>query len=141
MVLTEAVFLDANIPMYAVGREHPYRGPFLRVLQRVLEGHLEAVTNTEVHQEILYRYLSLGMGEQARDVSERFQTLVPRVLPVTMPDIVRARDLSAQYPSLQVRDLLHVAVMLNNSIATIISVDRDFDQVTEIRRLDPLHME
>jgi predicted nucleic acid-binding protein len=101
------------------------------------------VTNVEVHQELLHRYLSLKLAAKAREVSEDFQIVVPNVLPVTLSDIVRSRELSLRYPEVPARDLVHVAVMLNNSITTIVSADHHFDSIAEIERLDPdeaLHM-
>lgn len=136
----EPVLLDSNIPMYAAGKEHFYRAPCQQVLARILTGKLEAVTNTEVHQEILHRYLRLGLGSRAREVSEDFQTVVPMVLPVTMEDIGRSRELLARYPTLSARDLIHVAVMLNSGIRAVISADRHFDRVSEIKRLDPAEL-
>jgi predicted nucleic acid-binding protein len=133
----ERVLLDSNIPMYAAGHDHPYRAPCQELLARALAGRLDAATNVEVHQEILHRYISLGLATRAREVSEDFQAVVPNVLPVTLPDIARSRELSARYPALPARDLIHVAVMLNNGIATIVSADRHFDQVVEIVRLGP----
>lgn len=126
--------------MYAVGADHPYRAPCQEVLQRALAGDLEAATDAEVHQEILYRYLALGLGSTAREVSERFQIVVPNVLPVTIGDVVRARGLSETYPRLPARDLIHIAVMLNNGIGSIVSADRHFDRVSEITRVDPTEL-
>ncbi len=70
-------------------------------------------------------------------MSEDFQYLVPRVLPVTLDEIELARELSARYPELPSRDLIHLSVMLNHGIRSVISADRHFDQISEIRRLNP----
>lgn len=137
---SEQVLLDSNVPMYAAGREHAYRRPCQRILERVLADDLSALTDVQVHQEILHRYLSLGLSEQALQVSEDFQTVVPAILPVTVDDIARSRELSRQYPGLPARDLVHVAIMLNNRIRHIVSADRHFDRVAEIRRIDPAEL-
>lgn len=134
----EVAFVDSNIPMYALGRDHPYRAACHRLLASIEAGEIEATTSTEVHQEILHRYLSLRLPAWAAEASARFETLIPNVLPVTLPDIRQARALAPRYELLPARDLLHVAVMLNNGIATIVSADRHFDQVAEIVRLDPV---
>ena len=42
-----------------------------------------------------------------------------------------------KHPDLAARDLVHVATCLEYGIDTIISPDRGFDSVTEIRRLSP----
>jgi predicted nucleic acid-binding protein len=58
--MQRCAFIDANVPMYAVGREHPLREPCRLVLQRIVDGDLAACTDSEVHQEILYRLLVTG---------------------------------------------------------------------------------
>jgi len=140
MTSPELLMLDSNIPMYAAGEEHPYRTPCRRVLERIVAGELEAVTNVEVHQEILHRYISLGLAAKGREVSQDFGYLVPRVLPVSLEEIELARDLSARYPGLPARDLVHLSVMLNHGIEVVVSADRHFDRCSEIRRLDPSAM-
>ena len=40
-----------------------------------------------------------------------------------------------------VRDLIHVAVMLNNGIRTIVSADKHFDLFPEIHRIDPFDIQ
>lgn len=135
--LSQPLYVDANIPMYAAGRDHPYRDACLATLRHIARGRVEAVAGVEVHQEILHRYLSLRKSEQAREVSQSLQTIVPATLPVTLADVERARSLSLDYPQIAARDLIHVAVMLNNGLTQILSVDKHFDAVTEVRRIAP----
>src|SRR5450756_2051084 len=108
MIPSELVMLDSNIPMYAAGQDHPYRIPCRRVLERIVAGELEAVTNVEVHQEILHRYIAIGLAGKGREVSQDFQYLVPRVLPVTLEEIGLARELSAKYPELPAVSYTHL---------------------------------
>jgi predicted nucleic acid-binding protein len=134
---SDRILIDSNVPMYAAGQDHPYRALCQNLLAHILAGRIVAVTNSEVHQEILHRYLSLQLPDRAREVSEDFEVVVPEVLPVTRADIARARELSARYPTIPVRDLIHVAVMLENRIGHIASADRHFDRIAEITRDDP----
>ena len=41
-----ATFIDANVPIYAAGGEHPYREPCIRVLAAVKDNHDAFVTRT-----------------------------------------------------------------------------------------------
>jgi predicted nucleic acid-binding protein len=59
------------------------------------------------------------------------------VLPVTHSVMRRLPQLVARYPRLSARDLIHVATCISEGIDTIVSPDRGFDEVHEIRRLDP----
>ena len=137
----ELVLVDSNIPMYAAGVDHPYRRACQWVLASALAGELNAATNVEVHQEILHRYISLRLPEKAREVSEDFESVVPVVLGLSIGDIRLAREFLARYPELPARDLLHVAIMLGHGISAIVSADRHFDKVHEVRRLDPVRMQ
>lgn len=137
MIKNSPIFVDTNIPMYAVGKEHPFRAACRQALVYISEEAVDAVTDVEVHQEILHRYISLKMPEQARQVSFYFQEVLPVILPITLTDIARARELSVGYPTLDTRDLIHIAVMLNNDLTHILSADAHFDLVGEIERIPP----
>ena len=54
-----------------------------------------------------------------------------------MADVRQARRLIERHPTLAARDLIHVAVVLENSLSRILSTDAHFDQVSEVERLDP----
>lgn len=123
--------------MYAVGADHPYRSPCLDALDRIIGDSLQAVVSSEIHQEILHRYLSIGLPDKAREVSVKLETVIPATLPVTPADIRRVRQLAGLYPALRVRDLIHAAVMLENGLTRILSTDRHFDRLSEIERMDP----
>jgi predicted nucleic acid-binding protein len=129
------VFIDSNIPMYVAGRDHPLRAPAMRLLERVRAGELDACSSTEVLQEILFRYAGLKRLDLARDVYNLFVALCPVILPVTLADTDRARDLVSLGTGVSVRDAIHAAVMLNNGVLQIATFDAAFDAVSGIERL------
>jgi predicted nucleic acid-binding protein len=135
--MNSAFFVDSNIIMYAVGAEHAYRSPCLDALDRIIRESLQAVVSSEIHQEILHRYLSMGLPDKAREVSIKLEIVIPATLPVTLADMRRVRQLTERYPGLKARDLIHAAVMLENGLARILSTDLHFDQLAEIERIDP----
>lgn len=131
------VFLDTAVFMYAGGRDHPLRSPCQAILERVATGALDATTSAEVVQEILHRFVAIRRPDvgvaMARDVLDAFEP----VLPITNGVVRRMPHLVERYPSLAARDLIHVATCLEEGIGTIVSPDRGFDEVREIRRLAP----
>jgi predicted nucleic acid-binding protein len=129
------VFVDSNIPMYVAGREHPHREGARRFLRRVREGKVDACTSTEVLQEILYRYSSLGRLDLAREVYDNFVEFCPTVLGVTLADTDRAKDLVCAAVGISARDAVHAAVMLNNDVLWIATFDSGFDRLDGVRRL------
>ena len=129
------IFVDSNIPMYVAGRDHPLREPSRRFLERARSGEVEICTSTEVLQEILYRYAALKRRDLAASVYELFVQLCPVVFPVTLADTDRARTLIAEHEQLTVRDAIHVAVMVNNSVNEIATFDQGFDHFTGVTRI------
>jgi len=128
------VFIDSNIPMYVAGQEHPNRASALRFLARVKSGEIEAYTSTEVLQEILYRYSAIGRLDLAGEVYDLFVGICPVVLPVTLADTDRARELLRTVAGIPARDAAHAALMLNHGIRLIATFDPGFDRVPGIRR-------
>jgi predicted nucleic acid-binding protein len=130
-------FIDSNIPMYADGSDHPLKAPCLAVLSLVSSKRIAAVTSVETIQEILHRYTLIGRRGHVRQVIDDFLTIVPDVLPVTPADMRLLLSYIEQFPRLSARDLLHVAVMTNNGVTSIVSADTDFDTIPHITRIDP----
>jgi len=132
-------FLDACVPIYAAGTEHDYKEPCRRVLQAVAQGDLDAITDTEVIQEIAYRYHAIGRPEGLA-LAEEFLALIQDVLPVTRADVCRFLELQRAYPSLRPRDAIHVATMLGSGVTLIVTADRHFDAVREVERVHPVDL-
>lgn len=133
----DAAFLDANVPIYADGTAHHLKEPCVRVLDRIARGALPAVTSAEVLQEVLNHLMRSGRKERGAPFLQRLSSLVSEVLPVTGDNVVQAAELALRYPTLPTRDLVHLAVMQNHNITTIVSTDVHFDQVSGIVRIDP----
>ena len=119
------IFVDTNVFMYAVGREHPLRAPAQRFFEASVEpGHAPLVTSAEVLQELLHAYLAAGRGDVLDDALHLVRSTVATVLPVEPEDVLFARDLAADLPALGARDLLHVATCRRRGIDTAKTFDR-----------------
>jgi uncharacterized protein len=130
-------FLDANLIMYSLGGPHPLQDPSKKILNKIKQGVFQVVTNTEVLQEILYRYFSIrkpGLGELAYLATI---SLCEEIIPITLKDTDRALELLKGHPSITSRDAIHAATMLNNGVKEILSADPHFDLIPGIRRIDP----
>jgi uncharacterized protein len=123
--------------MYAAGGPHPLKDPALTIIRLVREGDLDAVTSTEVVQEIVHRFLAVRRPEIATQLAIDVLDLFAPVLPITHALMRRVPELARKYPSLSARDLIHVATCIHEGITEVISPDRAFDQVAEVRRIDP----
>lgn len=132
-----SVFVDANIMMYAAGREHPFKIPSVEWIQRAARGQEVVVTDAEVLQELLYRYWRAQAIEQGLHLCAQTMQWVSRILPVTRRDIEMAQRLLGVHRQIEPRDAVHAAVMLNHGITHICSYDRHFDAIPGLTRLEP----
>ena len=136
--MSPAAFLDTNVPIYAAGRPHSLKEPCAQILLLVAEYPQLFVTDTEVLQELLHRYLALRLWPQGREAFRAFAELMRgRVETVQMADVERAADLADAYPDMSGRDLLHAAIIDRLKVYYIISADTDFDRLVYVERLDP----
>lgn len=132
------VFIDTNVPMYAAGTPHPLRAPSQRVVSAIAAGSLDAITDAEVFQEILYRYFSIGERDKGIRIFDGFSRIMSgRVLPIDVTDVQQARMLAGRYHRLSPRDLIHLAVMRHHGIQEIVTADTGFEAVREVQRIDP----
>ncbi len=134
------IFIDTNIPMYAAGKEHHLKDGCVKILGSVASGDLEAYTDSKVFQEILYRYYHISQVDMGFQVFDLFSIIMNgNVLPVTHRDVNQARFFaeSEAAAGLSPRDLIHLAVMLNNGIDTIATTDQAFTKVDRIKVFAP----
>lgn len=139
------LFLDANVPIYAAGRDHPLKEPSKKVLDLAAKYPRAFFTDAEVLQEMLHRYLALERWSAGGQIVADFAALMRgSVESVRVEDVECACDLVNRYAikpdsGLAARDVLHAAVMLRKGSTRIITADRDFDELVDegLRRLDP----
>jgi predicted nucleic acid-binding protein len=129
------IFIDSNIPMYLVGEDHPHKVAAQGALERLAGERRRLVTSSEVLQELIDRYVSIGRRDAIEPVFAAVHEIVDVVLPVVAADVLAAKDLVHSHPRLSPRDAVHVAVMRSHQIAEILSFDRGFDGVAGITRL------
>lgn len=132
----DAVFIDTCIFMYAVGADHPHKAPSIAAIQRVLSEELRGVLNTEVLQEILYRYSAIGKPRIGYDLFDTISTTFTTIWPITLEDVRLARHIQEKR-RIKTRDAIHASTMQHHKVASVISYDTDFDRIPGIRRIVP----
>src|SRR6266516_5662707 len=111
--MTLPIFIDTNIVIYAVGGPHPFKEPCRQILILAAQHPPAFVTDAEVLQELLHRYLRLQAWQHGRQVVRYFAELMRgRVESVTIRDIEEATSLADRYSGNGGRDLIHAAVMM-----------------------------
>jgi predicted nucleic acid-binding protein len=128
-------FVDANVVVYSGVRESPYREPCLEIMAAITRGEVEGRTSTAVLEEVWHIELS-GRVRELDGLTARAYAILGPLLPVTDEAFRRALGLEA--PALGANDRVHVATCLTHGIDLVLSADRGFDSVAEVRRVDPL---
>lgn len=129
------VLVDSNVPMYLVGAPHPHKVDAHRMVQRCIAQGDRLVTDVEVLQEILHRYVAIQRRDMIQPAFDAVLGLVDDVLPLEAADLDVAKGIALGVTRLSARDAVHVALMRRHGIGTVMSFDVDFDVVPGITRL------
>jgi uncharacterized protein len=121
--------------MYIVGASHPNKVAALRILEKTIMDRQRLVTDAEVLQEILHRYISIKRSEVIQPAFDALLALVDSVLSVDQETVIEAKQIVLGYPKLSARDALHLAVMRLHGIDRILSFDSGFDGIRGITRI------
>ena len=129
------IFVDSNIPMYLVGASHPHKDDARRLLERFVAQRTPLVTDAEVFQEILHRYVAIDRRDAIKPSFVTLLSVVDEVYSMQLSDAERAQDLVLGKRKLSARDAIHVAVMERSGIKRILSFDSGFDTVSGLTRI------
>ena len=129
------IFVDANVPMYLVGGDHPNKTAVMGLLPILTAAGEQFVTDVEVYQEILHRYHATQRLEVVDAAFEALDYLVSSILVFERDDVLEAKDLLDSAPGLSARDAIHLAVMQREGVTRILSFDRAFDAFPALERL------
>ena len=127
------IFVDSNIPMYLVGADETHKVEARRLLERAIADGESLVTDAEVLQEILHRYVAIDRRDAIGPAFDVLLGVVDEVLSVERTDVERARRLVQTTP-LSARDAVHLAIMRRHGISRIMTFDRGFDGIAGVRR-------
>lgn len=128
------IFIDSNVPMYLVGAAHPNKELSWSLLHRFVADGEVLVTDAEVLQEILHRYVAIDRREAIADAMTATLAVVDEVFPVERSDVLTAQSVLEEVP-LSARDALHVAIMRRHGASQILTFDVAFERVPGIVRL------
>ena len=129
------ILVDSNIPMYLVGAPHPHKSDTLRLLEKALSERERLVTDAEVLQEILHRFVAINRRDAIQPAFDALLGIVDQVLAVDLGIAKRAKEIVLAYRPLSARDAVHLAVMEHHGIESILTFDSGFDIFPGISRL------
>jgi hypothetical protein len=129
------ILIDSNIPMYLVGADHPHKAGARHLLETAINAGERLVTDAEVLQEILHRYVAIDRRDAIQAAFDALLGVVDEVFAITVEDVQRAKSVVMGKRRLSARDALHVALMERERIEHVMSFDQGFDGVPGVTRL------
>jgi predicted nucleic acid-binding protein len=129
------IFVDSNIPMYLVGSPHPHKADAQRLIEAAIAAGERLVTDAEVLQEILHRYVAIDRRDAIQPGFDAVLGVVDEVFEITAADVESAKTIVLGKQRLSARDALHAGVMSREGIRRIMSFDAGFDGLPGITRL------
>lgn len=129
------ILVDANIPMYLVGADHPHKLSARGALEGAVNRGQRLVTDVEVLQEIMHRFVAIDRRAAIQPAFDVLRAVVDETLPIDAEDVEVAKRIVLDGYRLSARDAMHLAVMRRHEIDTIMSFDRGFDRYPGVTRI------
>jgi predicted nucleic acid-binding protein len=129
------ILVDANIPMYLIGADHPNKLAARGALEGAVNRAERLVTDVKVLQEIPHRFVVIDRPAAIQSAFDVLCAIVDETLPIDAEDVEAAKRIVLSGYRLSARDAMHLAVMRRYDIGTIMSFDRGFDRYPGVTRI------
>jgi uncharacterized protein len=113
--------------MYLVGAPHRHKADAQRLLERLISDRQRLVTDAEVLQEILHRYVAINRRDAIQPAFDALLGIADEVFAVDRAAAERAKEIVMGHRKISARDALHLAVMERHGIERILSFESGFD--------------
>lgn len=131
------VLLDANVFLHAVGSDPVLRPACQQVMAHLGEGRLRGEASSLMVEEVVHvRHRRTGDRTLATRDGRAAAALLT-LHPVGEDVIESALAAFARHDRLEVRDAVHLTTARTHGLTTILSTDRGFDGIEDLRRVDP----
>jgi predicted nucleic acid-binding protein len=121
--------------MYLIGSASSQKTDAQRLLEKLVSERQRLVTDAEVLQEILHRYISVNRRHDIQRAFDALLSVVDEVFSIEHSAVERAKQIVFAYQRLSARDAVHLAVMEQHGIERILTFDSGFDGLPGITRL------
>ena len=134
------IVLDTTILAYAAGADHPLRDPCRRILEAASRGSLLAVTTTHVIEEFVHVRSRRLPRDDAAELGRRYSTLLAPLIATDSDDLTEGLRLFVVHPELGSFDAVLAAVALRRGADALVSADRAFSVVPDLRHVHPMDL-
>ena len=128
-------YLDANVFIFAAANVDKKGEDCRTIMQKIKDGTInEAYTSTLTFDEIFWIVKKIKGKEKALDAAKNVLELENlNFIPAGLGVIWKAHELLKKY-DINPRDAIHAASAISKNLNIILSDDKDFDKLTELKR-------
>ena len=128
------IYVDANVFIHAIKNRGMLGDKARKYLRDIQEGKEKAATSALTFDEVVWKILQSDSFDDTLLVATGLINM-PNLILLNVDKAVLSKsiDLMKLY-GIYPRDSIHAACALNNNIFTIISEDKDFDDIKELKR-------
>lgn len=134
------LYVDSNIFLYPIIYDVgaiEEAGRAKSFLLRVARGEVEVCTSIITWDEVVWAVRKIFGSEPSIEQGRRLLTFPNlRFLAIKRSTVLRSQELLEKY-GVKPRDAIHAATAIENNVVSIVSYDKDFDAVKEVRRIEP----
>lgn len=131
------VLLDANVFVHAVGGDPVLRPACQGVIAHLAAGRLAGEASSLMVEEVVH-VRHRRNGDRALAVRDgRAAAALLTLHPVEEQVLEGALEAFAVHERLEVRDAVHITTARRHGLTIILSTDRGFDGIADVRRVDP----
>jgi len=128
------IYLDANVFLNAILNREKEGEKARDLIQKIEKGDMTACTSALSFDEVFWSVKKHRDFEKALKATKAFLEIPNLIfLDVNNEIIWLAYNLAEKY-KIDPRDAIHLACALNHGVFTLVSEDKDFDKVKEIKR-------
>lgn len=131
------IYLDTNIFIYLADKNSPFQSVCLNLIKSCQKKGIAITTSVETFQEIIHYAKNISQLSAGIRLCKKVKRLVDKTLAVDEKIIDRYLQLASKYKKVKSRDLVHLAVSLENKLQAIISYDKEFKRFEEIKSASP----
>ena len=130
------IVVDTTVLVYAVGVDHPLKGPSMRLFEVAATGGVMVTTTVEVIQEFAHIRARRFPRREAAATARNFARILSPLLAVDSAVLERGLTLFERHP-LGAFDAVLAAAALGHEADVLVSADSAFASVPRLRHVAP----
>ncbi len=132
-----SVYIDTNVFIYLSDKKSSFYLVSSKLIEYLKKHNILIFTSVETIQEIIHFSQNTKQLSYGIKTSEKILETISQILEINQKIILNYIKLVKIYKNIESRDILHLAVSLENKVDLIISHDKDFKKFKELKTLTP----